>query len=77
MPNSFAKFRSGNFDVEDATRFQKPIEVEKNTIEALIDAKRRITTHLIAEGLNLSNFTIRGYLKTLGLISQLDICILH
>ncbi|GFV20064.1 histone-lysine N-methyltransferase SETMAR [Trichonephila clavipes] len=45
--NWFAKFRSGNFDVEDAPRSGKPIEVDKDAIKALVDANRRITTREI------------------------------
>ncbi|GFW35816.1 histone-lysine N-methyltransferase SETMAR [Trichonephila clavipes] len=46
--NWFAKFRSGNFDVEDAPRSGKPIEVDKDAIKALVDANRRITTQRTA-----------------------------
>ena len=35
--NWFAKFRSGNFDVEDAPRFGRPVEADEDTIKALID----------------------------------------
>ncbi|GFV56672.1 histone-lysine N-methyltransferase SETMAR [Trichonephila clavipes] len=43
--NWFAKFRSGNFDVEDAPRSGRPVEADKDAIKALVDANRRITTH--------------------------------
>ncbi|GFV31715.1 histone-lysine N-methyltransferase SETMAR [Trichonephila clavipes] len=42
--NWFAKFRSGNFDVEDAPRSERPIEADKDAIKALVDANQRITT---------------------------------
>ncbi|GFV25146.1 histone-lysine N-methyltransferase SETMAR [Trichonephila clavipes] len=42
--NWFAKFRSGNFDVEDAPRSGRPVEADKDAIKALVDANRRITT---------------------------------
>ena len=38
--NWFAKFRSGNFDVEDAPRSRRPVEADKDTIKALVDANR-------------------------------------
>ena len=41
--NWFAKFRSGNFDVEDAPRSGRPVEADEDTIKTLIDANRRIT----------------------------------
>ncbi|CAH2265523.1 jg10074 [Pararge aegeria aegeria] len=45
--NWFAKFRSGNFDVEDAPRSGRPVEADKDAIKALVDANRRITTREI------------------------------
>ena len=79
--NWFAKFRSGNFDVEDAPRSGRPVEEhnrpDEDTIKALIDANRRITTREIAERLNLSNSTVHDHLKRLGLISKLDIWVPH
>ncbi|CAK1598259.1 unnamed protein product [Parnassius mnemosyne] len=42
--NWFAKFRSGNFDVEDAPRSGRPVEAYKDAIKALVDVNRRITT---------------------------------
>jgi len=71
--NWFAKFRSGNFDVEDAPRSGKPVKANEDTIKALIDANRRITICEIAERLNLSNSIVHDHLKRLGLISKLDI----
>ncbi|GFX18180.1 histone-lysine N-methyltransferase SETMAR [Trichonephila clavipes] len=53
--NWLAKFRSGNFDVEDASRSGRPLEVDKDTIMAFFDANRRITTRDIAERMEGSN----------------------
>ncbi|GFX23304.1 histone-lysine N-methyltransferase SETMAR [Trichonephila clavipes] len=38
--NWFAKFRSGNFDVEDAPRSGKQVEADKDAKKALVDANR-------------------------------------
>ena len=75
--NWFAKFQSGNFDVENAPRSGRPVEADEDAIKALIDANRRITTREIVERLNLSNSTVHDYLKRLGLISKLDMWVLH
>ncbi|GFU96820.1 histone-lysine N-methyltransferase SETMAR, partial [Trichonephila clavipes] len=45
--NWFAKFRFGNFNVEDAPRSGRPVEADKAAIKALVDANRRITTREI------------------------------
>lgn len=42
-------FESGNFDVEEAPRFGRPVKADEDTIKALIDANRLITTREIAE----------------------------
>ncbi|XP_076764836.1 histone-lysine N-methyltransferase SETMAR-like [Xylocopa sonorina] len=75
--NWFAKFRSGNFDVEDAPRSGRPVEADKDAIKALVDANRRITTREIGERLNLSNSTVYGHLKGMGLTSKLDVWVPH
>ncbi|XP_035222849.1 histone-lysine N-methyltransferase SETMAR-like [Stegodyphus dumicola] len=72
--NWFTKFRSGNFDVEESGR---PVEADKDTIKALLDANRRITTREIGERLNLSNSSVYGHLKGLGLTSKLDVWVPH
>ncbi|GFX95435.1 histone-lysine N-methyltransferase SETMAR [Trichonephila clavipes] len=71
--NWFAKFRSGNFDVEDAPRSGRPVEADKDTIKALVDGDRRITTREIGLRLNLSNSTVYDHLKGLGLSSKLGV----
>ncbi|GFW50981.1 histone-lysine N-methyltransferase SETMAR [Trichonephila clavipes] len=74
--NWFTKFRSGNFVVEDAPRSGRPVEADKDTIKALVDANRRITTREIGSRLNLSNSTVYDHLKGLGLSSKLDVWVL-
>ncbi|GFU65941.1 histone-lysine N-methyltransferase SETMAR [Trichonephila clavipes] len=75
--NWFAKFRSGNFDVEDAPRSGRPVEADKDAIKALFDANRRITTREIGMRLNLSNSTVYDHLKGLGLSLKLDVWVPH
>ncbi|GFY01709.1 histone-lysine N-methyltransferase SETMAR [Trichonephila clavipes] len=73
--NWFAKFRSGNFDVEDAPRSGRPVEVDKGINNSL--ANRRITTREIGLRLNLSNSIVYDHLKGLGLSSKLDVWVPH
>jgi predicted HTH transcriptional regulator len=75
--NWFAKFRSENLDVEDATRFERPVEADEYTIKVLIVENRRITTREITERLNLSNSTVHDRFKRLDFISKLDIWVRH
>ncbi|GFX79710.1 mariner Mos1 transposase [Trichonephila clavipes] len=71
--NWFAKFRSCNFDVEDAPRSERPVEADKDAKKALVDVNRRITTRENGLRLNLSNSTVYDHLKGLGLSSNLDL----
>ncbi|GFT97300.1 histone-lysine N-methyltransferase SETMAR [Trichonephila clavipes] len=83
--NWFAKFRSGNFDVEDAPRSGSPVEADKDAINALLDANRRITTREIGLRLNLSNSMVYDHLKAwdyprilmygFPMFSQREICV--
>ena len=41
--NWFAKFRSGNFNLEHSARSGRPLEADVNKIKSLVDANRRIT----------------------------------
>ncbi|KAJ0184406.1 hypothetical protein K1T71_000829 [Dendrolimus kikuchii] len=74
--NWFAKFRSGNFDVEDAPRSGRPVEADKDAIKASVDANRRITRE-IGLRLNLSNSTVYDHLKGLRLSSKLHVWVPH
>ena len=51
--NWFARFRSGDFDLKDATRSRRPTEVDHDKIKAMIENNRRSTTREIAENLNI------------------------
>ena len=59
--NWFAKFGSGNFDVEDTPRLVRLVEADKDAIKALVDANRRITIREIRLKLNISNSTVYDY----------------
>ncbi|GFX32131.1 histone-lysine N-methyltransferase SETMAR [Trichonephila clavipes] len=75
--NWFAKFRSGNFDVEDAPCSGRPVEDDEDAIKALVEVNRRITTREIGSRLNLSNSTVYDHLKGLGLSTKLDVWVPH
>ncbi|XP_017795708.1 PREDICTED: histone-lysine N-methyltransferase SETMAR-like [Habropoda laboriosa] len=62
---------------ENAPRSGRPVEADKDAIKALVDANRRITTREIGERLNLSNSTVYGHLKGMGLTSKLDVWVPH
>lgn len=49
----FTKFRTGNFNLNDALRSGRPTEVDDDKIKALIESNPRYTTREIAETLNI------------------------
>lgn len=53
MCQNFSKFRFDDFDVKDASRSGKPIEIDEDEIKASIEANRRI----YRQRENLSNST--------------------
>lgn len=63
----FRRFRSGNFDVEDAPRSGRPIAVETDKIMEIIEVDRHVSTRSIAQELNISHTTVLNHLKKLGL----------
>ncbi|GFU92966.1 histone-lysine N-methyltransferase SETMAR [Trichonephila clavipes] len=75
--NWFAKFRSSNFDVENAPRSGRSVEDDKDAIKVLVDANWRITTREIGLRLNLSNSSVYDHLKGLGSSLKLDVWVLH
>ena len=46
--NWFSKFRSDNFDLEDAPRSGRHIKADGDKMKVLVDADRHITTQKIA-----------------------------
>ncbi|EZA61916.1 Histone-lysine N-methyltransferase SETMAR [Ooceraea biroi] len=70
--NSFTKFRSRDFNVKDAPRSGRPIEIDDDKRKALIDSNRRLTTREIAENLNISKSSVKNHLKRLGYIKLVN-----
>lgn len=73
----FRRFRSGNFDVEDAARSGRPIEANVDEIQNKIMEDQRITTRQIAEELHIAHSTVSRQIKKLGLTKKLDIWVPH
>ena len=71
--NRFARFRSGDFDLRDATRSGRSSEDNGDKIKVMIENNRRSTTREIAEKLNISHTCIVRHLKQLGYVNKLDI----
>ncbi|GFU82615.1 histone-lysine N-methyltransferase SETMAR [Trichonephila clavipes] len=75
--NWFAKFRSGDFSLKDEKRSGRPVEVDDDLINAIIDSDRHSTTREIAEKLHVSHTCIENHLKQLGYVQKLDTWVPH
>ncbi|EZA47187.1 Histone-lysine N-methyltransferase SETMAR [Ooceraea biroi] len=71
--NWFTKFRSGDFNVKDAPRSGRPIEIDDDKRKALIDSNRRLTTREIAENLNISKSSVENHSKRLGSLKRREL----
>ena len=64
--NWFARFHSGDFDIKDVPRSERPTEVDDDKIKAMIENNWRSTTREIAEKLNMTHTCVKRHLKQLG-----------
>ena len=70
--NWFARFRSGNFDVNDEPRPGWPIAEKVNEILKEIEVDRHISSHDIATELNIDHETVLNHLHKTGYQKKLD-----
>ncbi|XP_053976446.1 histone-lysine N-methyltransferase SETMAR-like [Hylaeus volcanicus] len=57
----FAKFKDGNFNLEDEVRSGRPSTTDKDQIKTLVENNPHYTTRNLAEMLNLSKSTIHEH----------------
>ena len=69
----FAKFRAGDFSLDDARRSGKPVEVDNDHIETLIESNQLYTMWKIADTLKISKWSIENHLHQLGYIHHFDV----
>lgn len=75
--NWFARFRSGDFNLDDAPRSGRPSEVNDDELLALVENDRHLTTDEIGERLNVDRTTVADHLKRLGMVRNMDIWLPH
>ncbi|KAF6130886.1 hypothetical protein HJG60_007843 [Phyllostomus discolor] len=69
----FAKFRAGDFSVDDAPRSGRPVEVDSNQIKTLIENNQHYTTREIADILKISKSSVENHLHQLGYVNRFDV----
>ena len=56
----FAKFRAGDFSLEDAPQSSRPVEFDSNQTETIIENNQRFTTWEIADILKISKSRVES-----------------
>jgi histone-lysine N-methyltransferase SETMAR len=62
----FARFKEGDFKLEDESHPGRPVEVDLESLRRLIEEEPRLTTRSLAEQLNCSHTSVERYLHDLG-----------
>ena len=73
----FAKFRTGDFSLEDVPWLGRPVEVGSDQIEMLIENDQCYTTQEIANILKISKSSTENHLHQLGYVNHFDVWVPH
>ena len=69
----FAKFRAGDFSLDDAPWSGRLVEVHSDQIETLIETNQRSTMQEIADILKISKSSVENHLHQLGYVNCFDV----
>ena len=69
----FAKFRAGDFSLDDAPWSDKPVEVDSDQIETIIENNQLYTMQEIADILKISKSSAENHLHQLGYVNHFDV----
>ena len=67
------KFHAGDFSLDDAPRSGRPVEVDSDQIETLIENNQCYTTQEIADILKISKSSIENHLHRFGYVNRFDV----
>ena len=73
----FAKFRAGDFLLDDVPRSGRPVEVESHQIKTLTENNQRYTMREIADILRISKSSAENHLRQLGYVNRFDVWVPH
>ena len=71
------KFCAGDFLLDDAPRSGRPVEVDSDQIETLIENNQHYTTWEIADILKISKLSVENHLQQLGYVNRFDVWVPH
>ena len=73
----FAKFCAGDFSLDDAPQSDRPVEVDSNEMEIIIENNQCYTMQEIADILKISKSSIENHLHQLGYVHHFDVWVPH
>ena len=73
----FAKFRAGDFSLDDVPRLGGPIEVDNDQIKTTIENNQRYTMWETADVLKISKSSAENHLHQLGYVHHFDVWVPH
>ena len=68
----FAKFRAGDSSLDDAPWSGRPVEVDSDQIETLIENNQHYVMQEIANILKISKSSVENHLHQLGYVNHFD-----
>ena len=77
VKSGFAKLCAGDFSLDDAPQSGKPVEVDSDEIETLIENDQHYTTWEIANILQISKSSVENHLHQLGYVHHFDVWVPH
>ena len=73
----FAKFKNGNFDIEDTPHSGRPSEFDEDHLKALLKEESRQTSRELAKKMNCDQKTIFNHLHSMGFAKKLGVWVPH
>ena len=73
----FAKFCAGDLSLDDAPQSRRPVEVDSDQIETIIENNQCYTTREIADTLKISKSSTENHLPQLGYVNRFDVWVPH
>ena len=69
----FAKFKNGNFDIDDMPCSGRPSEFDEDHLKALLKEESHQTSHKLAEKMNCDQKTILNHLHSMEFAEKLGV----
>ena len=73
----FNRFKNGNFELDDLSHTERPLQVDMDVLKQLIEEDPRLTTRCLPERLGCSHVTVEIHLHKLGKTSKYGVWIPH